>query len=111
AGKVAEDVLETPVDEETKATAGQAIHWGYGSAWGAFYGLVQGSVHLPAALAGAVFGALVSGAALTLVPAMRLTPPPDKQPPHKQAMMFGINLLYGLVTALTFQALSGGHHQ
>src|SRR4051812_13220108 len=39
AEKVAVGVLETPIEPEARETAGQAIHWGYGVAWGVLYGI------------------------------------------------------------------------
>jgi putative membrane protein len=108
AGKVAGGVLERPIGEDTKESAGQAIHWAYGAGWGALYGIVQSSLRLPHLLHGALFGGVVAGVASTLVPAMRLTPPPTEQPPAMSALQVGWHLVYGWVTALTFRLLSPG---
>ncbi len=106
AEKVAEGVLETPIEEDTKRVAGQAIHWGYGAAWGAFYGIVQSSLRLPYFLHGTIFGMLVATVASTLVPAIGVAPPPTKQPVAISAMQMVLHLLYGWTTALTFRVLS-----
>lgn len=108
AGKVAGGVLERPIAADTRQTAGQAIHWAYGVSWGALYGIVQSSLRLPHLLHGALLGGLVAGVASTLVPAMRLTPPPTEQPPAMSALQVGRHLVYGWVTALTFRLLSPG---
>jgi hypothetical protein len=106
AEKVTTGVLDRPIEEDARGVAGQVIHWGYGAVWGAFYGMVQGSFRWPSLVHGAVFGGLVGAVASTLVPAMRLTPPPTQQPMPANAMMMVYHLLYGWVTALTFQLLS-----
>ena len=106
AEKVAEGILERPIDADTRQAAGQAIHWVYGTAWGAFYGIMQSSLRLPHWLHGTLFGSLIGAVAATLVPTMRLTPPPTEQPPVKNAMQFAYTLLYGWVTALVFRVLS-----
>lgn len=106
AEKVSLGVLDRPLEEGSREMAGQAIHWGYGAAWGVLYGIVQGSLRLPCLVHGTIFGGLVSVVASTLVPAMRLMPPPVQQPASTNAMMTGLHLLYGWVTALTFELIS-----
>jgi hypothetical protein len=105
ANKVAEGVFEQPISEDTRQAAGQAIHWSYGAAWGAYYGIVQSSLHLPGWLHATLFGGLINVVASTLVPAMHVVPPPKEQPSSHKAMMGAINMLYGWVTALTFRLL------
>ena len=106
AEEVAVEVLETPIDEDTKKAAGQAIHWGYGVGWGILYGMAQSMLHLPSFLHGTLFGGLVGTVASTAVPAMGLTPPPTREPMSKNIMMLLLHLIYGWATALTFRALS-----
>ncbi|MEA2573495.1 MAG: hypothetical protein QOH93_793 [Chloroflexia bacterium] len=106
AEKVAEGVFEQEIDEGTRQAVGQAIHWGYGAAWGALYGIVQGSVRLPTWLNGTILGGVIALVASTLVPSMRLTPPPSEQPTSQKGMMFAIQILYGWITALVFHFFS-----
>ena len=106
AEKVSTGVFEQPIEEDTREAAGQVIHWSYGAAWGALYGIVQSSFRWPSLVHGTIFGGVVGAVASTLVPAMRLTPPPTQQPMPANAMMMVYHLLYGWVTALTFQLLS-----
>lgn len=106
AEKVSLGVLDRPMEGDSKAIAGQAVHWGYGAAWGVFYGIVQGSLRLPTLVHGAMFGGIVAIVASTLVPAMGLTPPPTRQPTSMNAMMIVMHLIYGWVTALTFNLIS-----
>lgn len=106
AGKVAAGVMEAPIKEGTKQAAGQAIHWGYGAGWGAFYGIMQSSLRLPHLLHGTIFGGLVGMVASTLVPKLGLTPPPTRQPMSMNVMQLFFHLLYGWVTALTFHLMA-----
>ena len=106
AEKVAGGVLELSLDEQTKQTAGEAIRWTYGAGWGALYGIVQGSLNPPHWLHGTLLGGATAIVASTLVPAMRLTPPPTAQPTAVSVSQFAYHLLYGWVTALVFRILS-----
>jgi hypothetical protein len=106
AGKVATGVLEKPIEEGTRERAGQAIHWAYGAAWGALYGVLQGTLRWPLPLSGTFFGLIVGAVASTAVPAMRLTPPPTRQPASMNVMQTVLHLLYGWVTALVFGLLA-----
>ena len=106
AERVAEGVLETSIDRETREVAGQTIHWSYGTLWGVLYGLVQSSLRLPHHLHGLVLGGLTGAVSSTLLPAMGLTPPPGKQPTPMNAMQWGLHLLYGWVTAVAFDSLA-----
>ena len=86
--------------------AGEAVHFAYGSAWGALYGLVQSSYRRAPGPFGLLFGFVVwlAGPAL-LVPAMRLMPPPPREHPVRLALMVAGHLVYGLAVAATFEAL------
>ena len=106
AERVAEGVLETSIDSETREVAGQTIHWAYGTFWGMLYGLIQSSLHLPHHLHGLVLGGLTGAVSSTLLPAMGLTPPPAKQPTSMNAMQLGLHFLYGWVTAMAFDSIS-----
>src|SRR5438105_4149602 len=65
AEKLSTGVFEQPIEEDTKEAAGQVIHWSYGAAWGALYGIVQSSLHVPHLLHGLFFGGLVGLVAST----------------------------------------------
>lgn len=107
AERVASGVLDTELDDETRATAGQALHWGYGAMWGAYYGVMQSSLRWPFLLHGSIFGMTVATVASTLVPAMGLAAPPTKQPATVSAMQTVNHLIYGWVVALVFRIING----
>ena len=105
AESVAEKTFDTELADGTKMAAGQAIHWGYGTFWGAVYGVVQHELNLPAPVAGALFGGVIGGVASTVVPALNLTPPPTEQPMAMNLFMGGINLVYGETVAVVYDML------
>jgi hypothetical protein len=108
AERVVEGVARQPLDEELKPAAGQVVHWGYGAAWGAAYGVMQSTLKLPHLVHGALFGALVGVVADTLMPAMRLQRRPSTNPPQINAFHFGMHLIFGWATALTYAILNLG---
>ncbi len=98
-------------DEQLEAIAGQAVHWGYGATWGVIYALAQNRLQLPPNTHGLLLGALVGTTASTVVPALKLSPPPTQEPVPQTLMMTGLQLLFGWVTAQAFDALSSSHDQ
>jgi hypothetical protein len=82
---------------EHKAAAGQLVHYGFGSAWGALYGLAAPSLRpletLPGGLA---FGSLVwlisDG---LIVPGFRLAGWPQRYPAKNHAYAIAAHLVYG----------------
>jgi hypothetical protein len=55
---------------------------------------------------GTIFAMAVAAVASTVVPAMRLMPPPTRQPVAMSVMQMAAHLVYGWVTALVFGLLS-----
>jgi uncharacterized membrane protein YagU involved in acid resistance len=85
AGRVSRKVFHQTLSREKKAALGQAIHWGYGTFWGAVYGVLRKRYRPSAWAAGLPFGVGFSlfGNALML-PWMKLTPPARKFPASSQ---------------------------
>ncbi len=105
--KVATGLFGTSLSGGARRTAGMATHFLYGSFWGAVYGLIQSSLRLPPASHGLLYGLIVwlIGPA-TLVPAMHIMPPPQKQGVRKLLMVVGFHVAYGLGLGLTFDAFT-----
>lgn len=95
--------------DQTKAAGGQLIHWGYGASWGVMYALAQQRLQLPPNAHGLLLGLLVSTTASTVVPALALAPPPTREPIPQTAGRTALQLLFGWVTAQTFNSLSASH--
>ncbi len=73
--------LGVSLTSPARATAGRALHWAYGLAWGALYGLLHDRVPALSKAAGLPFGiefALFGDEALSAV--LKLTPPPQAFP-------------------------------
>jgi len=108
AQRVASGVVRQPLDAEEKPTAGEAVHWTYGAAWGAFFGVMQSTLKLPHLVHGTIFGVLVGVVADTLLPAMRLQRDPRTNPAPTNLMHMGAHVVYGIATAAVYGILNFG---
>ncbi len=105
AKRIIRGVLQRDVPEDKTGLLNNVMHWGYGTSWGAVYGLVQGTVAGSAFKHGAVFGAGVWSASLVQLPAMKLAPPVWEYPPTELALEVGYHVVYGLGAAAAYAAL------
>ena len=104
--RIIEGVLQRgPVPDSRIPLLNNAVHWLYGTSWGAVYGLVAGSLGPRAPRAGLAFGLAVWGASLVQLPAMKLAPPVWEYPPSSLAPDVGFQLVYGVAVAGAFRAL------
>lgn len=110
--KVATGLFGASLSGGARRTAGMAMHFLYGSFWGAVYGLIQSSLRLPPARHGLLYGLVVwlIGPA-TLVPAMHIMPPPQQQGVRKALMVVAFHVAYGLGLGLTFDAFTQERRQ
>jgi hypothetical protein len=109
AKRVIEGVLQREVPAERIPLLTNAVHWGYGTAMGGLYGLVEGSVRPRPALHGPVFGLGVwAGSYASLVP-LGLYKPPW----HYKASSIGkdvsYHLAYGSGVAAGYALLRNGN--
>lgn len=93
--------------EELKAS--YPLHFGYGSTMGSVYGQLRGHVpNLPAPLAGALFGVGVWAFSFEqLLPRLGVMPATTEQPKRKWLPPVMAHVVFGVTTALAFEALSG----
>ena len=103
--RVVRGVFQRRVSEERTDQINQAMHWGYGTSWGALYGIAEASVDRSPVRHGLVLGALVWGASLIELPAMKLAPPVWEYPPAELALDVSFHLVYGISVAIAFRAL------
>lgn len=96
-----------PDDAELKLS--MVPHFGYGSGMGALYGLARDRVDgVPAPLAGALFGVAVWAIGFEgWLPALGVQPATTEQPPRKRPMPIMAHLVYGVTTAMAYEALEG----
>jgi uncharacterized membrane protein YagU involved in acid resistance len=103
AEKVASGLFGSALGER-RAQAGVAVHTAYGTFWGVVLGLVLGSFRQRPWVAGPLHGLAVWAIGpLALVPGMRITPPPWRQPQRRALLIFAAHLVYGLVAALAYE--------
>lgn len=107
AKRIIRGVAQREVSEDRTAALNNAMHWTYGTGWGAVYGVAQGSLHAPALRHGSLFGTLVWGTSLVQLPALGLAPPVWKYPPGELAFDVSYHLVYGVAVAAAFAALRG----
>lgn len=105
ARRISEGVFDQPVAPKRIPLLTHGMHWGYGTGWGAVYGLTQGSVHAPPLRHGLVFGSVVWAMSYVQLVPMGLYEPPWKYAPKDIAMEVGYHLAYGLGLAGAFRLL------
>jgi Protein of unknown function (DUF1440) len=107
AKRIIRGVFDRSVDEDKTEVLNNAMHWTYGTSWGAVYGLAQGTVHARSTRHGLLFGTLVWGTSLVHLPAMKLAPPVWEYEPAQLASDVGFHLIYGITVGLTYSAFGG----
>ena len=107
AKRVIEGVFQRDVPPERIPLLTHAMHWSYGTAWGAVYGVAQGSVHAPPLRHGLAFGTGVWAMSYVQLVPMGLYELPWKYAPKDIAMEVGYHLAYGVGVASAFRLLDG----
>jgi len=95
-----------PLDAPRKERLGQAIHFGFGAAWGGLYGLVRASyprVWSPAGVGAFSLGVWMLGDNL-LLPALRMAGPPRNYPWRMHAYSAAAHVAFGAGTAAALAA-------
>lgn len=106
ADRVSRSVLKHELSEGEKKIAGPAVHYGFAATAGAMYGALAETNRLSTAGFGTLFAsALFIAADEVAVPAMRLSPPPQRVSMDKH--LFGVvsHLVYGVVLEAGRRAL------
>jgi hypothetical protein len=93
-----------PVDESQQEKVNNLVHWAYGTSWGAVRGVLAVLGLRPAAANAAHFG-LVWGAAATMLPTLRVAPPPTEWPAEEIAVDAWHHLVYAVAAGLAYEAL------
>jgi hypothetical protein len=104
--ELAERVTNGTLEGEERALAGQAIHWGYGAAWGAYFAVIQSTFRPSPITHGAFLGGLMTVVAAKVVPRLGLMP----EPRNRQELITSAasHVVYGVATGLTYQLLNLG---
>ena len=94
--RVIEGVFEREVTPDKIGLLTNVMHWGYGTAWGAVYGLLEGSRPGRSIRRGLVFGAGVWAMSYAQLVPIGLYEPPWKYPPSELALDLSYHVAYGL---------------
>jgi hypothetical protein len=112
AGKISK-TIGRPLSREERQKAGPGVHYAFGTSVGAVFGLAaemnpETVRRINPALAGAAYGAVVFVAAHEIVvPALKLSSSPLKEPIPEQIAEFVSHLIYGMGTALMYDGYAG----
>ena len=105
--RISEGVLERPVPPERIGLLTNVMHWGYGTGWGAVYGLVQGTVGGRPLRHGLLFGTGVWLMAYVQLVPIGLSELPWKYSPKDLGTELGFHLAYGAGVASGYRVLAG----
>jgi hypothetical protein len=81
------------------------VHWGTGIAWGAAYGLVEGTLEAPPLAAGLGYGTGVWASSYAQLVPLGIYKPPWEYPRAVLALDLSYHLFYGLGVAAAYAAL------
>lgn len=95
ARKIIEGVFDRTVSDQRIGFLTNAMHWAYGTSWGALYGLIQGSAPGPALRRGMLFGSGVWATSYLILVPMGLYQPPWRYPLRQLALDVSYHLAYG----------------
>ena len=99
---LAERVLGRPLDKHQQKLAEQSIHYVFGGATGAIYGVAAEFAPIVTFGYGAAFGVVLQlFTHETLVPAAGLDVPAPQQPAREHLSEFFTHILYGVATEVT----------
>lgn len=101
-----EGLFQKKLPAGTAALTSNVMHWSYGLGWASAFGLVEGSFRSQRILDGLGLGTTVWGSDYLVLPAAKLYKPIWDYEPQVLAEDLAVHLLYGLVTAAVFKALS-----
>jgi hypothetical protein len=110
ARRVSEDLLhQGELSAADKKKGAVAVHYAFGSGWGAVYGVLAESIIGMRSVPGALLfgtGVWIAGDNLIL-PAFRLAGPPGKYPPRNHVYALAAHWAYGLGVQAAYEALRG----
>lgn len=107
AKRVIEGVFQARVSPDKIGLLSNAMHWGYGTFWGAVYGLLQETVGGEPQVMGPLFGSGVWASSYVQLVPMGLYQPPWTYSPKMLANDLGYHLTYGVGVAFAYTAIDG----
>jgi hypothetical protein len=101
--KVLKAVFQYEVPAEQIGLLTNLMHWGYGTSWGAIYGLIRASVRGPSLVSGIWFGAGVWATSYATMVPLGIYEPPWQYPPKELALDLSYHLVYGAGVAAGYE--------
>jgi hypothetical protein len=102
------ETLAPAKDEDATATRTLLAHFAYGALTGALYGLVS---RRSSPASGSLYGVGVWCASyLGWIPALKILKPATEHPTRRNALMIGVHMVWGAVTAWGLSELTRSHH-
>lgn len=106
--RLIEGLFRRPVPPERIEMLTNVMHWSYGTAWGAAFGLVQGTARRDPIAHGLLFGTGVWAMSYVQLVPMGLYKPPWKYPASELALDVSYHVVYGAALGAAYAALDGG---
>lgn len=104
-----EGLLQRELPPEQARLTNNVMHWAYGIAWGAQYGLVAASADVPRIRYGLVLGPVVWMSGYVVLPLAKLYKPAWEYDATTLAKDLSGHVVYGLGTAAVFRSLAAMH--
>ena len=105
--RVVEGLRQRELEPERARLVTNLVHWGYGIAWGAAYGIVAGSTSRPRTSWGLLFGPIVWSTAYLVLPPTGVYQPMREYDAKTLWKDAGAHLAFGAGTAASFKLLAG----
>src|SRR5438270_1850483 len=103
--RVIESIFQRRVSPSRIPLLAQAMHWSYGTLWGAIYGLARSSTRAPTPVRGAAFGVAVWASSYAQLVPMGVYEPPWRYSPGELADDLAYHLTYGVGVAVAYEQL------
>jgi uncharacterized membrane protein YagU involved in acid resistance len=103
---IGECVFQREVSPDLIPLLTNVMHCGYGTGWGAVYGIAAGRCDAGPVRAGVAFGTAVWAASYAQLVPMGIYEPPWRYPPAELALDLSHHLVYGLGVAAAFGVLA-----
>jgi hypothetical protein len=104
--RVVEGLLQRELKPGRARLMTNVVHWGYGIAWGAAYGIVAGSTRRPRATGGLIFGPVVWSTAYLVLPPTGIYQSMRQYDAKTLWKDASAHLAYGVGTAAIFRLLA-----
>lgn len=105
--RLAEALLQRPLPPDAAGPTNNIVHWGYGVAWGAAYGLAAGSLRHARIILGPPFGTTVWLSGYVILPLAGVYKPIWAYDAKTLLKDWSAHLAYGTMTAAAFALMTG----